>query len=237
MMWCRVGTQSTDGAAQRKKKPSCYSVVDCPLPWYIEKAQSEKWRPTPYPASPSHHPRSSSSLSDHQSVAPPSRRSSSCLRGSGATIPPCRKSILLKKRDLWLRRSRPNISSGIPPSHIYTRDTAGIVDTLGTIGVVRPAPYGIVDVLSAFDVRDHTTLTWSSAPRHWSHCSFAAMYLCISATVPAPGPTPFATTLLCPNMPLLSRLAYPSRAGDGNERCGAGFGGGGGRENRRWDGL
>ena len=36
------------------------------------------------------------------------------------------------------------------------------------------------------------------------------------------------TTLLCPDVLLLSRLAYPSRAGGGNGRCGGGFGGGGG---------
>ena len=37
-----------------------------------------------------------------------------------------------------------------------------------------------------------------------------------------------ATTLLCPDMLLLPRLAYPLRPEGGNERCGGGFGGGGG---------
>jgi len=43
--------------------------------------------------------------------------------------------------------------------------------------------------------------------------------------------------LLCPVMLLLSRLAYPSRARGGNERCGGGFeggGGGSGRSGRGW---
>jgi len=68
----------------------------------------------------------------------------------------------------------------------------GIVDILfrlDTIGVFHPAPFGIVDILDAFDIRERTTSTWSSTPRHRSHCSFDTTYLCIDATVPALSPT------------------------------------------------
>ena len=36
---------------------------------------------------------------------------------------------------------------GIPFKIIDTRDTTGIIGTLGTIGVFHPAPFGIVDIL------------------------------------------------------------------------------------------
>ena len=50
--------------------------------------------------------------------------------------------------------SRSKISSGIPSDITDTRDTIGIIDNRGTIGVFHPAPYGVVDILDAFDIRD-----------------------------------------------------------------------------------
>jgi len=79
--------------------------------------------------------------------------------------------ILLQKRDLWL----PSISSGIHSDITNTRNTTGIIDALGIPGVFHPAPFGIVGILGAFDVRDCTTPTWPLAPRHRGHCSFGTM--------------------------------------------------------------
>ena len=87
-------------------------------------------------------------------------------------------------------RSRPTTSPGTPAGIIDTHDTTGIIDTRGTIGVFHPAPFGIVDILDAFDIHGRTKSAWSSKPRHRSHCSFVTTCLCTSATVLAPRPTP-----------------------------------------------
>ena len=50
--------------------------------------------------------------------------------------------------------------SAIPSETVRTRDTAGIVDTLGTIGVFHPTPSGIV--IDILDALDHT----STCPQH-----------------------------------------------------------------------
>jgi len=65
------------------------------------------------------------------------------------------------------------IFPGIPSDIIDTRDTTGIIDTTGTFGVFHPAPFGVVEILDAFDIRDRKTSKWSSTPRH-RHCSAAA---------------------------------------------------------------
>ena len=78
------------------------------------------------------------------------------------------------------------ISSGIPSDIIDTRDTTDIIDTLGTIGVFHPAPFGIVDILDAFDY----TSTWSSTRRrHGSGES--PRHLCLSSL------PPFIIFILC----------------------------------------
>ena len=54
------------------------------------------------------------------------------------------------------------LGSDIPSDIIDTRGTTGITEARGTIGVFHPAPFGIVDILDAFDIRDRTTSAWSS---------------------------------------------------------------------------
>ena len=43
----------------------------------------------------------------------------------------------------------------IPSGIVRTRDTADIVDTLGTLGVFHPTPFGIV--VGILDALDHTS--------------------------------------------------------------------------------
>jgi len=55
------------------------------------------------------------------------------------------KKVLIKENE----DQKPPISSGSP---------SNTIDTRGTIDVFHPAPFGIVDVLDAFDLRDRTSL-------------------------------------------------------------------------------
>jgi len=111
---------------------------------------------------------------------------------------------LAKKRSLV--RPRFAISPGIPSGIIDTRDTIDIIGTRSAIGVFHPAPFIVVDILDAFDIRDQITSARSSPPQHRSHCSFDTTYLFIGATVPAPRPTPFRLT---PPQPVLPTTPEP----------------------------
>jgi len=92
-----------------------------------------------------------------------------------------------------------------------------------SVGVFHPAPFGIVGILNAFDIRNRATSAWFSPPRHRSHCSFDTTYLCIGVTAPAPRPTPPQPTPpqpMPPTTPVPSSLLFRNHvtSGGGNPR-------------------
>ena len=93
----------------------------------------------------------------------PSRRQRQVATATGASTAAAVQLHRHGKRHLFLCRSRKNMSSAILSGTVCARDTAGIVDTLGTTGVFHPTPFGIVvDILDALD---HTsTCHQHSAP-------------------------------------------------------------------------
>ena len=83
------------------------------------------------------------------------------------------------------------------PFQHYT-DTRGafeIIDARGTIDVFHPAPFGIVDVLDAFDLCDRTNLLEL-----------------LGATVPASPPRHLCTAFFCHGSFTTTLLAPPLRA-------------------------
>jgi len=54
-------------------------------------------------------------------------------------------------------QQRPSISPGTLSEIIDTREAIEIIDTRGTIDVFHTAPFGIVEILDALDIRDRTS--------------------------------------------------------------------------------
>ena len=61
---------------------------------------------------------------------------------------------ILEAHSLFSYWPRPAILTGIPNNITGTRGAIGIIDTHGTIDIVQPAPFGVVEILDAFDIRD-----------------------------------------------------------------------------------